>query len=155
MTGPAPDSAALAAENALLRAEVQALRQELEALHPSGGAGSNGAAQQKGRTNGDDGETGPHREQQAGASSSAPAACPLRRTFECTHGMNKDQVQRYSRHLLLPAFGVEAQARLCAGSVLIIGCGGLGSPAALYLAAAGVGEFPSAFPSASCAGAVH
>jgi molybdopterin/thiamine biosynthesis adenylyltransferase/rhodanese-related sulfurtransferase len=47
---------------------------------------------------------------------------------------------RYARHLILPGFGEEGQRRLREGSVLIIGAGGLGSPAALYLAAAGVGR---------------
>src|SRR5437763_7699759 len=53
--------------------------------------------------------------------------------------LSNGQKQRYSRHLLIPEVGAEGQARLLDSKVLLIGAGGLGSPAALYLAAAGVG----------------
>ncbi|MFM2052461.1 MAG: hypothetical protein RL456_498 [Pseudomonadota bacterium] len=53
--------------------------------------------------------------------------------------MNDDQLLRYSRHILLDEIGVEGQQRLLDGHALVIGAGGLGSPALLYLASAGVG----------------
>jgi adenylyltransferase/sulfurtransferase len=53
--------------------------------------------------------------------------------------LSGEEIKRYSRHLIMPEVGVEGQRRLKAGKVLCIGAGGLGSPAAMYLAAAGVG----------------
>lgn len=53
--------------------------------------------------------------------------------------MNDDLLLRYSRHILLPQIGIEGQERIAAGHALVIGAGGLGSPAALYLATAGTG----------------
>ncbi|MDR1577107.1 MAG: molybdopterin-synthase adenylyltransferase MoeB [Deltaproteobacteria bacterium] len=55
-------------------------------------------------------------------------------------GLTKEEVTRYSRHLLLPDVGLEGQLKLKAAKALIVGAGGLGAPVALYLAAAGVGE---------------
>lgn len=54
--------------------------------------------------------------------------------------MEDEQLLRYSRHILLDEIGIEGQERLLASKALVIGAGGLGSPVALYLAAAGVGE---------------
>ena len=59
--------------------------------------------------------------------------------FDTPVVLSADQKQRYSRHLLIPEVGSEGQARLLGSKALLIGAGGLGSPAALYLAAAGVG----------------
>ena len=54
--------------------------------------------------------------------------------------MNDAELLRYSRQIMLPGFGIEAQERLGAARVLIVGLGGLGSPVAMYLAATGVGR---------------
>ena len=54
--------------------------------------------------------------------------------------LTQDEIKRYSRHLIMPEVGMDGQRKLKASSVLCIGAGGLGSPAAMYLAAAGVGR---------------
>src|SRR6267378_7466797 len=54
--------------------------------------------------------------------------------------LNNDEIRRYSRHLILPEVGVSGQKKIKGTSVLCIGAGGLGSPIAMYLAAAGVGK---------------
>ncbi|MPY90448.1 MAG: molybdopterin-synthase adenylyltransferase MoeB [Luteitalea sp.] len=54
--------------------------------------------------------------------------------------LSSEEIQRYNRHLIMPEVGMDGQRKLKAGSVLCIGAGGLGSPVALYLAAAGVGR---------------
>ncbi|CAM9633685.1 unnamed protein product [Discosporangium mesarthrocarpum] len=76
----------------------------------------------------------------------------VRTSEETTHGgsarvgenelpeLNQDEIRRYARHLILPDVGVTGQRRLKASSVLAVGTGGLGSPALLYLAAAGIGR---------------
>jgi molybdopterin/thiamine biosynthesis adenylyltransferase len=54
--------------------------------------------------------------------------------------LTPDQVARYARHLILPEVGGAGQRKLLGSSVLLLGAGGLGSPASMYLAAAGVGK---------------
>ncbi|PRQ31958.1 putative transferase [Rosa chinensis] len=56
------------------------------------------------------------------------------------HDLSPQMIYRYSRQLLLPSFGVQAQSKLLKSSILVVGAGGLGSPALLYLAACGVGH---------------
>ena len=54
--------------------------------------------------------------------------------------LSNEQIRRYSRHLILPEVGMAGQKKICSTSVLCIGAGGLGSPIAMYLAAAGIGK---------------
>src|SRR3954467_7345937 len=72
-----------------------------------------------------------------GAPASAEATAG--KSTEALPELSNEEIKRYSRHLIMPEVGVEAQRKLKASKVLCIGAGGLGSPAALYIAAAGVG----------------
>src|SRR6058998_2126917 len=54
--------------------------------------------------------------------------------------LSHEEIRRYSRHLILPEVGLAGQKKICSTSVLCIGAGGLGSPIAMYLAAAGIGK---------------
>ncbi|KAF8414141.1 hypothetical protein HHK36_002140 [Tetracentron sinense] len=56
------------------------------------------------------------------------------------NGLSPEMIYRYSRHLLLPSFGVQGQSKLLKSSILVVGAGGLGSPALLYLSACGIGR---------------
>ena len=72
-----------------------------------------------------------------------PQTGPLKGASAMDEGLpnlSPEEIQRYSRHLIMPEVGMDGQRRLKAGSVLCIGAGGLGSPAAMYLAAAGIGR---------------
>ena len=70
----------------------------------------------------------------------APARGDAGRDRDGAADLSQDEIKRYSRHLIMPEVGMDGQRRLKAGSVLCIGAGGLGSPAAMYLAAAGIGR---------------
>src|SRR5437868_7581887 len=75
--------------------------------------------------------------------SSLPLTSTLDQSLRARAGavsLTPEETRRYSRHLIMPEVGVEGQKRLKASSILLIGAGGLGSPLALYLAAAGVGR---------------
>src|ERR671910_3036318 len=54
--------------------------------------------------------------------------------------LTNEEIRRYSRHLILPEVGLAGQKKICSTNVLCIGAGGLGSPIAMYLAAAGIGK---------------
>ncbi|KAI6687561.1 hypothetical protein NL676_024389 [Syzygium grande] len=74
---------------------------------------------------------------------SSNGSCPAAATVDepgLRHGLSPEMIHRYSRQLLLPSFGVQAQSNLLKSSILVVGAGGLGSPALLYLAACGVGR---------------
>src|SRR4030095_9110397 len=74
-----------------------------------------------------------------GAPASAEATAGQARAA-AANDLSPEEIKRYSRHLIMPEVGMDGQRRIKAASVLCIGAGGLGSPAAMYLAAAGIGR---------------
>jgi molybdopterin/thiamine biosynthesis adenylyltransferase/rhodanese-related sulfurtransferase/molybdopterin converting factor small subunit len=75
-----------------------------------------------------------------GAPTSAEASVGKPAAVDTRPELSAEEVKRYSRHLILPEIGMDGQRKLKQSSVLCIGAGGLGSPAAMYLAAAGIGR---------------
>jgi sulfur-carrier protein adenylyltransferase/sulfurtransferase len=69
-----------------------------------------------------------------------PSPSAASSTSRTAPDLNNEEIKRYSRHLIMPEVGIDGQRKLKAGSVLCIGAGGLGSPVAMYLTAAGIGR---------------